>query len=109
MRVHHRTADLKTANAKLQDAIGDRKRLEHELLEITEKERRRIGLDLHDDLGQKLSGIALMLKGLELKLAKLDANIANDAAKIHTLVQQAMNHASDLAHDLATLDRKESD
>jgi signal transduction histidine kinase len=108
-RVQHRTAELKTANLKLQDAITARKQLEHELLEITEKERRRIGLDLHDDLGQKLSGIALMLKGLELKLARKDTASAKDASKIHILVQQAMNHASDLAHDLATLDRKGSD
>jgi PAS domain S-box-containing protein len=103
-RVFKRTADLKTANAKLQTSISERKRLEHELLEITEKERRRIGLDLHDDLGQKLSGIAMMTKGLELKLAKNQSTGVEDAAKIHELVQEAMNHASDLAHDLATLD-----
>jgi signal transduction histidine kinase len=109
MRVAQRTADLKTANAKLETAIAERKRLEHELLDITEKERRRIGLDLHDDLGQKLSGIALMTKGLELKLAKQKAGEAQEAARIHTLVQQAMSHASDLAHDLATLDLKGGD
>jgi len=109
LRVQQRTTELETANVKLQAAITERERLEHELLEITEKERRRIGLDLHDDLGQKLSGIALMTKGLELKLAKLGAQETHEAARIHTLVQQAMNHASDLAHDLATLDLKEND
>jgi two-component system sensor histidine kinase UhpB len=108
-RIQQRTAELKTANDKLQASITERKRLEHELLEITEKERRRIGLDLHDDLGQRLSGIALMIKGLELRLVKQDATIAKEAGKIHSLVQQAMSHASDLAHDLATLDRKGSD
>ena len=109
LRVQQRTADLEAANVKLQAAIMERERLEHELLEITEKERRRIGLDLHDDLGQKLSGIALMTKGLELKLAKSGAQEAQDAARIHALVRQTMNHASDLAHDLATLDLKEND
>jgi len=109
MRVQQRTADLKTTNAKLQDSIAERKRLEHELLDITEKERRRIGLDLHDDLGQKLSGLALMTKGLQLKLSKERSDSAVDAKKIHNLVQQAMNHAHDLAHDLATLDPKQSD
>jgi PAS domain S-box-containing protein len=108
-RVQERTAALKLANARLQTAITERKRLEHELLEITEKERRRIGLDLHDDLGQKLSGVALMLKGLELRLAKQKDSEAHEAARIHTLVEQAMNHASDLAHDLATLDFREDD
>ena len=109
MRVQQRTADLKTANARLQAAIAERRRLEYELLEITEKERRRIGLDLHDDLGQQLSGLALMTKGLELKLAKRRARETSDAAKIHNLVQQAMNHARDLARDLATLDLKGDD
>ena len=109
LRVQQRTADLKTANAKLQAAIIERKRLEHELLEITEKERRRIGLDLHDDLGQKLSGVALMTKGLQLKLAKQRSVEAKEAGKIHALIQEAMSHASDLAHDLATLDLKEND
>jgi len=109
IRVQQRTAELETANARLQAAISERKRLEHELLEITEKERRRIGLDLHDDLGQKLSGIALMTKGLENRLVKLKVAEAKEAAKIHVLVQQAMSHASDVAHDLATLDFKEND
>jgi signal transduction histidine kinase len=109
IRVQQRTAELKAANAKLQNSIAERKRLETELLEITEKERRRIALDLHDDLGQKLSGIALMTKGLELKLARQKAIEAQDVAKIHLLIQQTMNHASDLAHDLATLDFGERD
>src|ERR1035438_9498197 len=103
MRVQHRTADLKTANARLHAAIAERRRLEDELLEITEKERRRIGLDLHDDLGQQLAGLALMTKGLELKLAKRRARETSDAAKVHSLVQQAMNRAREVAHDLATL------
>src|SRR6185503_5658357 len=93
-----------TANTSLRAAINERKRLEHELLEITEKERRRIGLDLHDDLGQKLSGIALMSKGLELKLAKTHAAQAKDAGKIHNLIQQAILHTRDVAQHLATLD-----
>jgi signal transduction histidine kinase len=109
VRVEERTAELKTANARLQAAIAERRRLEFELLEITEKERRRIGLDLHDDLGQQLSGLALMTKGLQLKLAKRRAREASDAARIHNLVQETMTYARDLAHDLAMLDLKGDD
>jgi PAS domain S-box-containing protein len=109
LRVRERTADLSAANSQLQSAMAERHRLEHELLEITEKERRRIGLDLHDDLGQKLSGVALMAKGLQLKLAKQRIAEAKDAAKIHKLIEEAMDHASDVAHDLATLDVQEND
>src|SRR5436853_7922480 len=109
MGVQPRTIELAKTNLKLQAAITERKRLEQELLEITEKERRRIGLDLHDDLGQKLSGVALMTKGLQLRLAKKKAPEAKDAAKIHQLVQETMSHTSDLAHDLATLDSRHGD
>ncbi|MGN6553490.1 MAG: PAS domain S-box protein [Verrucomicrobiota bacterium] len=108
-RVRERTAALSQANSQLQSAMAERRRLEHELLEITEKERRRIGLDLHDDLGQQLSGIALMVKGLQLKLAKQGASDAKEAGKIHKLIQRAMDHASDVAHDLATLDFVQKD
>lgn len=108
-RVQQRTEQLNTANLRLHAAISERRRLEQELLEITEKERRRIGLDLHDDLGQKLSGVALMMKGLELKLARRNPAEAREAGKIHDLVHQAMNHASDLARDMATLDTARRD
>lgn len=109
LRVQQRTGELKTANTKLQAAMAERRRLENELLEITEQERRRIGLDLHDDLGQKLSGIALMTKGLQIKLTKQQAGAAEEAGKIHQLIQEAMTHASDVAHDLATLEATEKD
>jgi two-component system, NarL family, sensor histidine kinase UhpB len=109
LRVRQRTADLSTANAQLQAAMAERRRLEHELLEITEKERRRIGLDLHDDLGQKLTGIALMSKGLQVQLTRRGSEGAVEAARIHTLIQEALNQTRDLSHDLVTLDLEQQD
>ena len=44
--------------------ITERRALEREILEISNREQRRIGSDLHDGLGQELTGIALMLGGL---------------------------------------------
>ncbi|MBC8096163.1 MAG: hypothetical protein H7Y43_10150, partial [Akkermansiaceae bacterium] len=51
-----------------------------------------------------LSGVALMVKGLQVKLAKQKLGDAREAGRIHKLIQQTMAHASDVAHDLATLD-----
>jgi signal transduction histidine kinase len=51
----------------------------------------------------------LMTKGLELRLSKHQAQEAGEAARIHGLVQEAMNHASDVAHDLATLGAEEKE
>ncbi len=100
-RVKDRTADLMAANASLEASMRERRRLETELLEITEKERRRIGLDLHDDLGQKLAGLALMMKGLEVALTRKKLPEAEEARKISALIGQTVHHAGDLARDLA--------
>ena len=43
--------------------ISERKRLEKTVLEISEREQRRIGQDLHDGLGQHLTGVAFMTQG----------------------------------------------
>jgi two-component system sensor histidine kinase UhpB len=104
IRVRERTADLSRTNAELKRQINERKRLENELIEATETERKRIGIDLHDDLGQHLNGIALMLKGLELKLQGKSLPEATDAARIQSLVFKTINHAHNMAKGLASMD-----
>ena len=101
-RVTQRTAALSKANAELRRQIEERKRLEKELLDITEQERQRIGIDLHDDLGQQLMGIAFMVKGLHQKLEAARSPRASEASKIHSLVCQSIQRAHDLALDLAS-------
>jgi PAS domain S-box-containing protein len=103
IRVRERTVDLTSANAELKRQIKQRKRLENELIEATERERKRIGIDLHDDLGQHLNGIALMLKGLELKLAKKGLEEAAEAGKIQSLVFQTIDRAHSVAKRLASM------
>jgi signal transduction histidine kinase len=44
-----------------------------------------------------------------LKLAKNGVEQASEAGEIHKLIEEAMHHASDVAHDLATLDFREND
>lgn len=108
-RVQERTADLVAANADLHREITERRRLENELLEITEKERRRIGIDLHDDLGQHLNGIALLVEALLLKLQQRAIPEAADTERIKTLLHKTMNHAHGVARDLASVDTKGED
>ena len=48
--------------------ITERRFLEKEILDITEREREQIGQELHDGMGQILTGIAVLCKGLALKL-----------------------------------------
>ena len=55
--------------SKLARDITDRKRLESEILEVSDREQRRIGHDLHDGLCQHLAGIEMMSQVLAKKLA----------------------------------------
>ncbi|MFQ5961522.1 MAG: ATP-binding protein, partial [Candidatus Methylomirabilales bacterium] len=80
--------------------ITERKRLEKEILEISVREQRRIGQDLHDGLGQHLTGIAFLIKVLEHKLAAKSLGEAAEAAQIATLVNQAVTQTQDLARGL---------
>src|SRR5512133_463244 len=103
IRVEQRTADLREANLKLKNVIEERRRLENELLEIAENERRRIGFDLHDDLGQKLTGASLMLKGLEQRLANAHQPYVEEARKIQRLIDEIIRHTHNLAHQFSSL------
>ena len=80
--------------------ISERKRLEKTVLEISEREQRRIGQDLHDGLGQHLTGIAFMAKVQEQKLAERRIPEAVDAAKIVELVNDAILKTRELARGL---------
>ncbi len=80
--------------------ISERKRLEKTILDISEIERRRIGQDLHDGLGQHLTGVAFMGKALEERLAESSAPEAAEAAKIVKLVNESIKMTRDLARGL---------
>ncbi|HEX4785140.1 MAG TPA: PAS domain S-box protein [Candidatus Sulfotelmatobacter sp.] len=80
--------------------ISERKHLEKTILEISAREQRRIGQDLHDGLGQHLTGIAFMSKVQEQKLMEKHLPEAVDAAKIVTLVNQAIHKTRELARGL---------
>ena len=80
--------------------ITGRKRLERELLEISEREQRRIGQDLHDGLGQHLTGLAGLMKGVEQKLIAKSAPEAADVVLLTGLVNQAITQTRSLARGL---------
>jgi PAS domain S-box-containing protein len=80
--------------------ITERKHLEKTILEISSREQRRIGQDLHDGLGQHLTGIAFMSKVQEQKLMEKNLPEAGDASKIVNLVNQAIHKTRELARGL---------
>ena len=88
--------------------ITERRRLEKEILDVTEQERRRIGQDLHDGLGQMLTGIGLLSQNLARQLEQREASEAEDAAEITDLIREADQYARDLARGLTPVDLEAS-
>ena len=89
--------------------ITERRNLEKEIQEISEKEQRRLGQDLHDGLGQSLTGISFLTKVLQQKLAGKKAEEEKDAALIVKLISQALLQARELARGLCPTMLDEND
>ena len=82
--------------------VTDRRMLETAVLDISEREQVRIGQDLHDGLGQHLTGVAFMSKVLQQKLADSSMpDAAADAARIAQLVNEAIAMTRELSHGSA--------
>jgi two-component system sensor kinase FixL len=102
--------DLSVSEVKLENRrlftgfardITERKRLEREVLEISERERRGIGHTLHDGLSQHLAGIELMSRVLEQNLAKRSKAGAEQASKIAQHVRDAIGQTRMIARGLS--------
>lgn len=89
--------------AALED-VTDSKRLEREILEVSEREHQKIGRDLHDDLCPHLIGIEVLSKVLEQKLDGRSLSEAGDAAKIRALIQDSIKKLRRLSRGLCPLD-----
>ena len=95
-----RLADRRIFTGFVRDITG-RKQLEKEILEVGERERRRIGHDLHDGLCQHLAGIELMSQVLEQKLGKRSKTAATKVGEIAKNVRDAISQTRSLARGLS--------
>jgi len=80
--------------------VTDRRIFEKEILDVSHRAQLRIGQDLHDGLGQHLTGITFLSKALENKLTAHGLPEAADAAEIARLVIQALAQTRNLARGL---------
>lgn len=78
---------------------------ERKLLNIGEETQQRIGRELHDDLGQHLTGVAFMTQVLSQKLAGREESA--DAEKITLMLNQAISKTRNIAHGLYPAEMEE--
>ncbi|HXG48603.1 MAG TPA: sensor histidine kinase, partial [Methylomirabilota bacterium] len=102
-------AVLRGADGRVEHVIGtgiditEHRRLEREIIEISEREQRRIGQDLHDGVCQQLAGIEFMSQVLAQTLSGRGrpAAPAENAATIARLVREAIEQIRGVARGLS--------
>jgi signal transduction histidine kinase len=83
-------AELASLRLRLADETRRRRELEQRLIAATETEQRRISLELHDGLGQHLSGLAYTASSLATRLKAQDHPEAGEAAWLARLLRDAV-------------------
>ena len=91
--------------AGLATDVTERRLLEQELLNISERERRRIGHDLHDDLCQRLAATKLKCEMLSHNLGKSSAQQSSELAReISKQIAEATALCRSIARGLSPVD-----
>ena len=89
-RVNERTRDLRRE-------IAERERLDREIGQVADRERRRLGQELHDTLCQHLTGTALTAQTLREKLATRSAPEIPEADKVVRYIEEGIDLSRNLA------------
>jgi PAS domain S-box-containing protein len=108
-RVQERTKELARTVEVLQGEVVERMRLQREVLEISEEEQRRIGRELHDGLQQELVGMTFECQLLNKILAAKSLPEADDAARIHRYLGDAIDHTRAITRMLYPIDLDSKD
>lgn len=98
--VKERTRELLASNERLRREVAIKADLQRQLMEVSEKEQRRIGRDLHDSLSQQLGGIMFMGQVLLGNLRKRGLKESEDMDKLLAHLQNALAHTRELATGL---------
>ena len=89
-----------TKLAAIVSDVTEQHRLQREILEVSEHERRRIGQDLHDSLCQMLTASTFAIGSLEERLARDNPPAAQSAHEIGELIRRANGEARNISRGL---------
>ena len=108
-RVEERTEELTKSNRTLQYQIVERKRLEREILQVIAMEQQRIGQDLHDGVGQELTGLSYLAQSLYQKLGTADSAEIDTAAEVAHGIPLVLGKIREVVNGLVPLEVRACD
>jgi signal transduction histidine kinase len=99
-RVRQRTDDLSHLNEILKSEVDQRLQAEKTILEISGREQKRLGRDLHDGLCQLIAGTRLVTMEVKKKLESKSVPEATDLATIESNLAEALGQADSISRGL---------
>ncbi|MBD3344719.1 MAG: PAS domain S-box protein [Chitinivibrionales bacterium] len=87
--------------------ITEQRKLEQALTEMEARQQLQIGHDLHDGIGQYLTGVAFKCKALEQNILSGASVSAQDISEIKNLVNQAAEQVNKLSKGLSPIDTQQ--
>jgi len=81
--------------------------LEHQILKAGQEERRKIGHEIHEGLGQMLTGLHFIADQISNQLTSADSPFSEDIQEIADAIRQADQHAQRLYRELVLVDIEE--
>jgi PAS domain S-box-containing protein len=92
-----------TGIASLGEDITESRVLERSLLDAITREQRKLGLEMHDGLGQDLFGIALLATSLATETERQRLSVARELRQLSGAVSDAIETCRTIAHGLSPL------
>jgi PAS domain S-box-containing protein len=92
--------DEKKREKEMEVINEDLRRLSTHLQQIREEERKMIARDLHDDLGQQLTGLQMDVHWMQKKLQQADPQLLNKINEINEMVDHTIRSIRRILSDL---------
>jgi PAS domain S-box-containing protein len=88
--------------SQIQD-ISERKRLEHALREATHLEQRRLGQEIHDGLGQELTGLAYLASSLATEAERSASPLTKNLLELAEVARHTIETCRGIARGISPL------
>ncbi len=93
--------ERKRAEVALQTSEQKLKFLTAQLMNAQEKERKRIAMELHDELGPSLAVLKMQIRGIQKQLGADQKNIKEECEQVRSYLNEVIDNVRRLCHDLS--------
>ena len=85
--------------------VTEQRLLERQVMEAVTREQQRLGMDIHDGLGQELTALSLLLTAAARTLSHADAeSIERELMRLATVARHCLDIARAIAHGLSPIE-----